>query len=239
MKFDIITSKAVPFLCSYYEFSKQHPGSNRVVKEKIKLHFPQTAQSLSKWNFSTNFKNLFITSLAGFFAGATDLTPKKAAIKKANTLPTTYDKLPRSAEDEKNVSEIISLMDSYHWSILGTWYKSKFENLGSAIEHVHPLRLLGFVFGKKSDLKTPMENIVNDEYKIWGFLYGKGKEKGVEEGGVAQKLEHHAKTNQLKPYIDGFAKEVQADPKIIEKYVETSNWEGLVNHLSSKKSDDQ
>src|SRR3989344_8998374 len=92
---------------------------------------------------------------------------KKPPVKAADL---TYKDLVCTQQDQAVIYEIISTMaDNSKLCLL--FKKSHLEQLGSLIDHVHPLKFLSTIFSD-AHLKNCMISVWDDRFKKSGFLNG-------------------------------------------------------------------
>ncbi len=122
----------------------------------------------------------------------------------------------------------VSEMDKIHYIITNmgrknifelAFIKGKMEEKGKQIDHVHPLRFVGYIFSDP-ELKSCMRKIRKSSFKWDAFIDGFGK-KMKEEGGK----------NNLLIHVPGFAKQVNAHPDKVTYFIQKKDWEGLIRYL--------
>lgn len=157
-----------------------------------------------------------------FFAIAISLTSTLGAsiIKKPPTKSTelAYKDLACTEADKANIYEIISTMaENGKLSLL--FKQGHLKELGSQINHVHPLKFLSTIFSD-AHLKSCMYYIWNDYFKRNGFMDGLGPSLGRE-----------SEKGKLNQYIGDFAKDVGVPAENLKPYFEAQDWENLVLFL--------
>jgi hypothetical protein len=93
------------------------------------------------------------------------------------------------------------------------------RELGSTINHVHPLKFLGTIF-KDPYLKSCMMIVWNDSFKRNGFM---------EDLGPA--LDRESDKGKLAALIPDFATEVAIDAESIKPFFDSRDWNGFVQFL--------
>ena len=132
----------------------------------------------------------------------------------------TYAELPGSSyEDQKKIIELISTMGSHNKVILLLKHKSRLEQLGKEIEHVHPLKLLGVIFSTPN-MKQYMDDVYNDYFKWKNFIEG-----------LEPNLDRELRKHNLLAYIEDFASNVNVPSENIKPFFENRDWRGLVKYL--------
>lgn len=97
--------------------------------------------------------------------------------------------------------------------------KRDMEKRGKKINHVHPLRFMGYILSTPHLRKCARE-IEKSSFKWDAFV-----------GGFSKRMrEEHAKGNVM-PYIPGFSDLLGAPTDQVSHYVHKRNFEGLVRHL--------
>lgn len=135
-----------------------------------------------------------------------------------------FYQLPIDQSDQDHISRLIKKMaDSGYWELLKK--KKDMEKLGDKIQHVHPLRFIGYVYGHHS-LKSRMPKIMDDRFKRRGFLNGHGGKEGF-----AQRMTKEAHHHNLMQFVPGFAQSVGVSEAAIESYFDRHDWEGLLRFL--------
>jgi hypothetical protein len=129
-----------------------------------------------------------------------------------------YLSLPLTEKEKETISFIISTLASKNVFQLGLIYNKMMEKK-KVIQHVHPLRFIGCIFGDE-DLKRSMKKVKKSSYKWEEFVSNFSKNM----------KEEHSKNN-LFPYVPGFSKEVNANEEKITYYIQKKDWEGLIDYL--------
>lgn len=137
--------------------------------------------------------------------------------------------LPISEIDQNNIYELIKKMAEYgYWDLLRR--KKEMEKLGDSVNHVHPLRFIGYIY-THPELKKLIIKILNDVLgqKKKGFLNGHGKKKGF-----AHRMTKEMHHDNLMHYVPGFAQAVGVDEGQISYFFYHHDWEGLLFYLNKK-----
>lgn len=129
-----------------------------------------------------------------------------------------FNELPLDGNERKLINKIITTMAEKNiFSLL--LEKKSLESKGKKIEHVHPLRFLGYIFGDQN-LKSCMRSIRKSHFKWSNFI-----------DGLARRLEEESIRGNLLPYLSGFAQTVQCDAEGARGFLERRDWDGLVRFL--------
>ena len=129
-----------------------------------------------------------------------------------------YKDLVCTEQDKANIMEIVtSIADNSKFSLL--LKQSHLKNIGSQLNHVHPLKFLAVSIGTPY-LKSCLIQIFDDYFKRNGFMDGLGPS-----------LTREAEKGKLDAYLPSFAQEVGVTPDSIQPYIAARDWEGLVRYL--------
>ncbi len=130
----------------------------------------------------------------------------------------TYAELSCTEQDLIKIHELIKTMaENGKFSLL--FMQTYLRQLGTQVNHVHPLKFLGVVFANP-DLRIGMKEIFRDSFKRAGFL-----------DGLAPCLSLEMEKGKLVQYIEDFSNEVGASADGIRPYFQASDWEALLRHL--------
>ncbi len=97
--------------------------------------------------------------------------------------------------------------------------KRTMEKKGKKVNHVHPLRFIGYIFSNP-ELKSCMRKIVKSSFKWDAFV-----------DGFSRRMKEEYSNNNLYKHIPGFCQEVGANPDNISRFIDKKDWEGLVKSL--------
>ena len=129
-----------------------------------------------------------------------------------------YESLSLSDTDRAHVSEIITILaENGKLSLL--FKKNHLKELGSQINHLHPLKFLSAIFSNPA-LKARMGEIFKDYFKRNGFM-----------GELSDSLTEASDSGELNHYIEKFAREVNVPAEEIRPYFLNQDWEGLIDFL--------
>jgi hypothetical protein len=130
-----------------------------------------------------------------------------------------YNQLPLSHGEQKIIHHIVTTMAEKNLVKL-LLEKKKLEKKGRQIQHVHPLRFIGYIFAD-SHLRHCMHKIRKSAFKWSGFI-----------DGFAGRMDEEAACGNLDPYLFGFAQSLQLSPDVVQGYLHHHDWEGLVRFLT-------
>ncbi len=126
--------------------------------------------------------------------------------------------LALSKEDQNNIRFIISTMAKENLVQLA-FSKGTLEKKGKKIEHVHPLRFMGYILSQR-ELKQALKQVRKSSFKWDHFI-----------GGFARRMKDEHSHNNLHAYIPGFAQQVGCREELVRRYIHHKDWEGLVKAL--------
>lgn len=129
-----------------------------------------------------------------------------------------FSTLPLTSSERDTITYIITNMAEKNIFELA-FEKKKMEKKGDSINHVHPLRFIGHIFSSP-DLKRNIKRIKKSSFKWDAFM-----------DGFSKRMKTESSQNNLLKYVDGFAKQVNANPEKITYYIQKKDWEGLVRYL--------
>jgi hypothetical protein len=130
----------------------------------------------------------------------------------------TYEELVCTDQDKATIYEIITTM-AENGKVGLLFKKNHLNELGSHINHIHPLKFLSTIFSNPR-LKECMGGIFEDYFKRNGFMDGLGPS-----------LEKEAEKGTLEKLLPGFATEVSVDSDHLRPYFRSRDWENMVRKL--------
>lgn len=135
--------------------------------------------------------------------------------------------LPISQADQDNISKLIKTMGRS--GPIDLLKKAKeMEKLGDKLNHVHPLRFIGYIYSHPQ-LKDDMSKIMDNVFKRGGFLNGHGKKEGFSHR-MSREMHH----NNLMHYLPGFTQSLGISEDEISSFFHHHDWEGLLRRLIKK-----
>jgi hypothetical protein len=188
--------------------------------QTLKDHNPESLDIVAVGNFDEETTRLWLHEqlLAVFPSQA----PTEASILPVvNTLSSGinhYAELPLRYAEMKIISRIIRTMAEKNVFRL-LLEKKKMERDGEKIEHVHPMKFLGFIF-EDPHLRHCMQAIKKSYFKWNGFMEG-----------LSERMKEESERNNLAAYVPGFAKAVETNPDDVMRYIRKHDWDGLVRSL--------
>lgn len=129
---------------------------------------------------------------------------------------------PLTTEEKKDIKYIVNTlgMDSL---VSITSSKSSIKKAGKRVDHVHPLRFLGYVFSDE-EMKASMKAMEGRSW-VWSEF----------SGGLKDSLEVESSRNNLKPeYVNDFASRVGINIEVISPSINQHSWDTFISTLISK-----
>jgi len=139
--------------------------------------------------------------------------------KKQEDVP--YNQLTCSETDIACVTEIITTLGE-NGKLTLLFKQGHLKQLGSQINHLHPLKFLSSIFCNP-DMKVHMVEIFDDYFKRTGFMDGLGPS-----------LDKEAEKGKLNQYLSDFANEICVPLEEIQMFFQAGNdhdWEAFVYRL--------
>ncbi|MBA3239030.1 MAG: hypothetical protein H0T62_11880 [Parachlamydiaceae bacterium] len=120
--------------------------------------------------------------------------------------------------EKKKISQVVETLGNASLVTIAK-EKSSLEKAGKAVDHVHPLKFLAFIFSTER-LKAAIHNL-NGRSWVWDKFF-----KGLKMG-----LEEEASHNNLLPHIKKFSSSLKIDSKALYLNAEQQRWKEFVNIL--------
>lgn len=130
----------------------------------------------------------------------------------------SYLALPIEEWEKESIYTIISTMGEKNILQLGLESKS-LKKRGKKINHVHPMRFVGYIFSDPY-LKKCMSEVKKSAFKWKGFMRG-----------FSKRMEEEFSKNNLFPYVGGFAEQVGVNASDIQVFIDNKDWDGFINFL--------
>lgn len=126
--------------------------------------------------------------------------------------------LPLTDEDKVIIRKIVtSMADKNVLQLLMD--KKSMERKGDKIRPVHPMRFIGFVLSDPN-LRRCMKLVSKTTFKWGGFL-----------DGYEKRMKEESKAGNLFRYTAGLADLLEVERHVIQRYLNQSDYEGLVKHF--------
>ncbi len=129
-----------------------------------------------------------------------------------------FYQLPLNEKEKRHIWTIITNMAEKNIFQLA-FEKGAMEKRGNKINHVHPMRFLGYIFSEP-ELKSCVKNIKKSSFKWDAFV-----------DGFARRMREENSNNNVLQYVPGFAQQVGSTPDKVKQYVQNKDWEGLIKSL--------
>jgi len=124
-------------------------------------------------------------------------------------------------KEKQDITFIITTLSEH--SLIGLWgYEKDLKAAGAQLEHVHPLRHLGYVFSTP-DLTAKTQKIDRYPWKRYARDFRKPLGLALKQGKMDQAV------------LEDFSKRVGIDKEILQPYVDKQDWVGFVNTLRNQK----
>jgi hypothetical protein len=130
----------------------------------------------------------------------------------------TFYQLPLEDWESKIIYKIVSTMAEKNLLQLALEKKSM-EKKGRQINHVHPMRFIGYVFSDPY-LKNCMSVIRKSHFKWSNFVDGFGG-----------RMREEFRNNNLMRHIPEFCQLVGADAQTVSQHIQNKDWDSLVKCL--------
>jgi hypothetical protein len=129
-----------------------------------------------------------------------------------------FYQLPLNEKEKKLIFELMKTIGEKNvWGLL--FKKKEVEKLGKRVNHVHPMRFIGYILADPK-MKKWLKNVRNSSFKWDHFI----------DGFSDRMKEEHAKNN-IMHHVAGFSHLLSVDPNEITSYIENRDYEGLVKSL--------
>ena len=129
-----------------------------------------------------------------------------------------FYQLPLPEREQRLIYDVIKTMGDKNVIQL-LFEKKSLERKGKRINHVHPMRFIGFILSNNK-LKHSLREVKTSSFKWDHFI-----------DGFAKRMKEEASRDNLNPYIPGFAQLLGANPEQVQYYINRKDWEGLVKSL--------
>ncbi|MBS0604852.1 MAG: insulinase family protein [Verrucomicrobia bacterium] len=141
----------------------------------------------------------------------------KAADGQGNPVEPFYQ-LPLTEKEKRFIKIIISTMADKNIIQLAL-EKRTLEKKGKKVNHVHPLRFVGYILSNSS-LKSDLKAIKKSSFKWDAFI-----------DGFSKRMREELSNGNVYKHVPGFAQQVGGDPEDIKHYIGKKDFEGLVKSL--------
>jgi hypothetical protein len=168
----------------------------------------------SNWGSQGDFMEI---PVSGFIWGESEPVAPISFVNEELGIDPFYT-LPLTDVEMRQIAYIITTLAEKNIFELA-FKKRDMEKRGKKINHVHPLRFMGYILST-SHLRKCAREIEKSSFKWDAFV-----------GGFSKRMrEEHAKGNVM-PYIHGFSDLLGAPTEQVSHYVHKRNFEGMVRHL--------
>ncbi len=130
----------------------------------------------------------------------------------------SFFKTPLEDWEQKAIRRIVSTMAEKNLLQLGL-EKKTLKKKGKKINHVHPLRFVGYIFADPY-LKQCMQQIKKSSFKWNGFVRG-----------FSGRMMEEAVRDNLRPHLPEFSHHLTVNQENLQIYIDNKDWEGLLKFL--------
>ncbi|HEY2809992.1 MAG TPA: hypothetical protein VGJ00_01175 [Rhabdochlamydiaceae bacterium] len=129
-----------------------------------------------------------------------------------------FYQLPLNEKEKKLITQLVTtIAEKSIWGLL--FKKKELERIGKKINHVHPMRFMGYILSEPK-LKKHLKEIKTSSFKWDHFI-----------DGFADRMKEENAKNNLSPYIPGMAHLLKVHQSHILDFVHSKDYEGLVKSL--------
>lgn len=129
-----------------------------------------------------------------------------------------FFQLPLTEKEKRLIKIIISTMADKNIIQLAI-EKRTLEKKGKKVNHVHPLRFIGFIVSNPH-LREDLKIIKKSSFKWDAFI-----------DGFSKRMREELANGNVYQHVPGFASQVGASPEHVNHYISKKDWEGLVKSL--------
>jgi hypothetical protein len=129
-----------------------------------------------------------------------------------------FYQLPLSEREKRFIKIIISTMADKNIIQLAL-ERHAMESKGKKINHVHPLRFIGYILSN-AHLKDDLRTIKKSSFKWDAFIHG-----------FSKRMKEELSKGNVSPYVPGFAHEIGSTPDHVNRYIAKRDFEGLVKSM--------
>ncbi len=139
-------------------------------------------------------------------------------VKRASGSQESFYQLPLTDKEMRFIKLIISTMADKNILQLA-FEKHSLEKKGKKINHVHPLRFIGYILSTSS-LKNNLKTIKKSSFKWDAFI-----------DGFSKRMKEEMSKDNVYQHITGFAELVGSTPEHVTKFIDKKDYVGLVKSL--------
>jgi hypothetical protein len=134
------------------------------------------------------------------------------------TTVNSFEELPILEKEEATIEKIMHALGTSSVPEL-IWKQKELKKMGKTINHVHPLKFIGYIISEpilRSDLQETHRNF----FKWRAFL-----------DGFRRRMTEEFYKGNLNQYLPGFCKSLEVKQEVVEHFIDRRDWEGLVKAL--------
>lgn len=130
----------------------------------------------------------------------------------------TFEELPLSDQEKVTIEKILHSLAIYNVPKL-LWKQKELEKMGRSINHVHPLKFIGYIITDPI-LRSDLQEVHRSFFKWRGFL-----------DGFRRRMTEEFYKGNLTAYLPGFCDELHVKVEVVEHFIDRRDWEGLVKAI--------
>jgi hypothetical protein len=181
-------------------------------------------ETISPSDLEEDEEDILSSSLLDMLSGAENKNDRGFSVLKRGLMDQDsasiehYNQLRLTDSDKKYIKKIITTMaENNVFQLLLD--KKSLEKKGKQIRPVHPLRFLGFICADHH-LRKCLHSISKNHFKWSSFV-----------DGFKDRMKEESKKGQLLPYVPGFSSQINANPSVVEDFINRGDYEGLMKHF--------
>ena len=130
----------------------------------------------------------------------------------------SYEQLSYTPADKADIVNLLETLSTYSTlGLLGE--RTRLNELGKRIEHVHPLKFLEIIFTDEH-LTSCLREVESSFFKRISFM-----------GGLEKSFKAKEKLGEVEPYLQDFSKAIKVTTESLQPFFKDQNWRGLVSKL--------
>lgn len=154
------------------------------------------------------------------------LPPNEAMPPAAETLPpgeiNAYYELSLPDHERKLIHELVrNMAEKSIWGLL--FKKREMERLGKRVNHVHPMRFIGYILADPR-LKRYLKEVSTSSFKWDHFI-----------DGFSKRMKEEAAHDNVMRYIPGMAHALKFDPTRMTHFIRDKDYDGLVKAILAQR----
>lgn len=212
-----LSGEALPFSVFLHSNRKVSDLNTPLKTDRPAVHiiYPESEKE-NDWVFDTGREEIF------FYFADNHLNEKAHALFIDNPITSgpiePFYQLQLDEKEQWLIYDLIKTMAEKNiWGLL--FKKKELEKIGRKINHVHPMRFIGYILDDPK-LKKWLREIKTSSFKWDHFI-----------DGFSNRMKEESAKNNLMLYIPGMAHLLNVDPERIIYYIQSKDYSGLVKAL--------